>query len=220
MDASQKPIALIAGATGLVGGACLRLLAIDAGVGEVRALVRRSPAVPPVPDAVIPVRECVVNYERLEDSSDCFGVDWVFCTLGTTMAQAGSRAAFRRVDFDYPLAVARLARTHGATHFLLVSAAGANARSVFFYNRVKGELEQALRALNYPALTIARPSLLLGERGERRAGEEVAKRLSWLAPSPWRPVHARQVAAALVDAAHAHRRGVRVLDNPSLRAFP
>jgi len=153
----------------------------------------------------------------LEEHSDWFEVDWVFCALGTTMRQAGSQDAFRRVDFDYPLSVARTARAAGARHFLLVSAAGADAHSKVFYNRVKGELEEAVRQLGYPSFTIARPSLLLGERSPPRVGEEFAKRLAWLFPPKWKPVQASQVASALLRSAQADEPGVKVLDNTALR---
>jgi uncharacterized protein YbjT (DUF2867 family) len=206
-------IALVAGATGLVGQECLRLLAKDAGVAEVRALVRR-----PLPPALKApgVRECIIDFDRLDGHPDWFQVDWAFCALGTTLRQAGSQDAFRRVDFEYALGVAKAARAAGAKHFLLVSAVGADARSRIFYNRVKGELEEAVGRLGYPSLTIARPSLLLGDRSPPRLGEEIGKRLAWLFPPRWRPVRAGQVASALVRAAQADEPGVKILDNTAL----
>jgi uncharacterized protein YbjT (DUF2867 family) len=164
------------------------------------------------------VRECRAEFDRLADHPEWFQVDKVFCALGTTIRQAGSQEAFRRVDYAYPLAIAKAARSRGARHFLLVSALGADARSSVFYNRVKGELEQAVQALGYPSLTIARPSMLVGDRKEPRFGEEVAKRIGWLLPPRWRPVRASQVAAALVNAAHENAPGVQILENAALRA--
>jgi uncharacterized protein YbjT (DUF2867 family) len=214
--ANGQRSALVAGATGLVGGYCLRLLAQDDGVAQVRALVRR-----PLPPGIAGARvqECRTGFDQLTGHPDWFKVDWVFCALGTTIRKAGSREVFRRVDYDYPLTIARLAREQGASHCLLVSALGADPRSPVFYYRIKGELEEAVRALGYPSLTIARPSLLLGERQERRLGEDVGKRLGWLLPPAWRPVRASQVAAALVRAAHAPVFGVRILENAVLRTF-
>lgn len=206
-------VALLAGATGLVGREILRLLCEDDGVAEVRALVRRDLAGRPHPK----VLQCRVDFERLDEHPQWFRADALFCALGTTIKDAGSEEAFRRVDYSYPLAIARLGREVGARHFLLVSALGADARSRVFYNRVKGELEDAVRALGYPSLTIARPSLLLGERAEHRPGEELAKKIGWLVPPRWRPVHAARVAAALVDAARRAAPGVEVLENRSLR---
>ncbi len=207
--------ALLAGATGLVGRECLRLLVADPACTEVRVLLRRPLA---AAERHPKVRECVTDFERLAEHAEWFAVDQVFCALGTTIKVAGSQAAFRRVDHDYPLQIARLAQEHGARGLHVVSALGANARSSVFYNRVKGELEDALKALHFATLTIAQPSLLLGERAEFRLGEEVAKRLAWLIPGPWRPVRAAQVAAGLVNAARAARPGVRVLGNVELRA--
>lgn len=209
-----KCSAVVAGATGLVGGEVVRLLASNSGILGVRALTRR-----PLYDRErIPgVQECIVDFEHLEDQRACLEADVVFSALGTTIADAGSQAAFRRVDYEYPLALARLARAAGARHFLFVSALAANSRSFFFYNRVKGELEDAILSLGYPSVTIARPSLLLGERRERRLGEELAKKFSRVFPSPWGPVEARQVAAGLVRAALEDKPGVRILENVWLR---
>jgi len=209
-------IALLAGATGLVGGECLRLLAADDAISVVRVLVRR----PLPPQGKGPrVKELRTDFADLHGHPEWFRVDWAFCALGTTMKKAGSREAFRRVDYDYPLAIAKAARAQGVSHFLLVSAMGANALSPIFYNRVKGELEEAVRALGFASLTIARPSLLLGDRQEWRMGEEVAKRIGWLFPSGSRPVKASQVASALVHAAHDPARGVHVLENRQLRNY-
>lgn len=117
------------------------------------------------------------------------------------------------MDLGYPLALARLGVAQGARHFLLVSALFANPRSRNFYGRVKGELEEALRALPYRSITIARPSLLLGDRGEFRLGEEIAERTAFLWPRRYKPVHGRIVAAALVQAARDDAPGVRVIES-------
>lgn len=207
---------LVAGATGLVGRECLRLMASDPEVEKARALVRR-----PLPPEYRGTRvvECRSDFEQLASHPDWFQADRVICALGTTMRKSGSREAFRHVDFDYPLTIAKLALECGASHFLLVSAMGANPRSPIFYYRVKGELEEAIRALGFPSVTIARPSLLLGERGEFRTGEAVAKAMAWLLPARWRPVHASQVAAALARAAQSPIFGVLILENSVLRTY-
>lgn len=210
--APARPVALLVGATGLVGQQCLQLLVDDPAVGLVRALVRR-----PLPALNPKVQVCVADFDRLEDHADWLAVNWVFCALGTTIAKAGSQSAFRRVDFDYPLQVAQLARAQGARHFLLVSALGANARSRVFYNRVKGELEEAIMALGFESVTFAQPSLLAGDRAEVRLGERIGLALGWLMPARWRPVQARQVALGLLNAAKAARPGLQVLSNIELR---
>ena len=206
---------LLAGATGVVGRECLRLLSDDPSVAEIRALVRR----PLSPDSCGPrVRQQLADFDRLESHGEWFRVSRVFCALGTTMKQAGSRDAFRRVDYDYPLAVAQLALRAGATHFLLVSALGANSESRVFYNRVKGEIETAICGLGFRAVTIVRPSFLLGDRKEPRLGEAIGRRLGFLLPPRYRQVPAWQVAAALVYAARVEASGIRVIENAELRS--
>jgi uncharacterized protein YbjT (DUF2867 family) len=189
---------LLAGATGLVGGECLRLLAADPAIPRVVTIARR-----PLEDGLRTaidlsrVEEHLVDFDRLSEHAPLFAVDAVVCALGTTMKQAGSRDRFRRVDFQYPLEMARLGLTGGAGHFLLVSAIGADPRSRIFYNRVKGEVEEAISSLPYRSTTVLRPSLLLGDRREFRLGEAIGNRLGFLLPSKLRPVPARDVAAAL-----------------------
>ena len=211
MEKGERRKVLLAGATGLVGGEILRLLKSDHDALDVQALVRHPLGLN------ANVREHLTDFTDLEDRADWFKVDVVFSALGTTIAKAGSQAAFRRVDLEYPLAIAKLARAQGARHFLFVSALGADARSFFFYNRVKGELEEAIRALGYPSVTIARPSMLLGERKEYRFAEELGKKFIRLMPEAWAGVQASQVAAGLVKAAREDKPGVRILDNRELR---
>jgi uncharacterized protein YbjT (DUF2867 family) len=212
--ADAPRVVLVGGATGLVGRELLRLLSAEAGIAEVRALVRR----PLITRGDSKVRECRVDFDRLDAHPEYFRADAAFCALGTTIKAAGSQDAFRRVDFEYPLAIAKAARAAGASHFLLVSALGASARSKVFYGRVKGELEDAVMGLGFPAVTIARPSLLLGDREEHRPGEELGKKIGWLFPERWRPVEAASVAAALVRAALRAAPGVEILENRALRA--
>lgn len=138
-------------------------------------------------------------------------VDDVFITLGTTIAAAGSQQAFRAVDLDAVIAAARAARAAGATRCGVVTAMGADAQSRIFYNRVKGEVEQALKSLGFATLVIARPSLLLGERqalGQApRAAEsfsiEAFKLLDPLIPANYRARPGADVARALVRAVWA-----------------
>ena len=205
---------LLAGATGLIGSQILQGLVRDDDVVEVRLLLRR-----PLDRALVgpKVRELVVDYDALNAHPEWFRVDQIFSALGTTIRQAGSEEAFRRVDRDYPFVLAQLAHAQGARHFLLVSSAGADARSRLFYSRVKGEAEDAVRRVGYESLTIARPSFLLGPRKELRVGEIVMKRLAYLLPASMKPVQSRKVASALVRAAREDRPGVVILDNIALR---
>ena len=203
---------LIAGATGLVGRECLRQLQSDPGVSRIVAITRR-----PLADVSSKVDAQVVNFDDLEQHRSLFAVDQVFCALGTTIKKAGSEAAFRHVDYDFPVALARLGREQGASHLLLVSAIGASAGSRFFYNRVKGDLEDVIRTLGYRAVTIVRPSLLLGQREEFRLGERIAMFVGDIVPKKYRPVAARDVAATLVDAARTDQPGFHVIENSEIR---
>jgi uncharacterized protein YbjT (DUF2867 family) len=194
---SGRTVAL-AGATGLVGRSILEKLLTDTSVKSVHALVRRKPCV------VHARLTChIVDFAALPTLPP---VDEVYLALGTTIKVAGSQAAFRAVDFDANLAVARAALGAGARRCGVVSAMGANARSRVFYNRVKGELEDALGQLPFEGLVIARPSLLTGDRAalgqpERpleKAFMVVNKMLGPLIPANYRPIAAIQVAQALL----------------------
>jgi uncharacterized protein YbjT (DUF2867 family) len=209
-------VAVVAGATGLVGQALVHQLATDSTWAEVRALTRR----PWPPELSHPtVVPSMVDYDHLEATPPWAKADQLFCALGTTMRLAGSQDAFRRVDFDYTLALARAGRNQGVQHFLLVSAIGASARSRIFYSRVKGETEDAVCALGFRSVTIARPSVLTGQRAERRVGEAVGTALARLAPRRWRPVAATTVARALVIAAKQDRPGITFLENTALHGI-
>ena len=201
----------------MVGRECLRQLFAERAVARVTAVVRRPlPAeVRALPGAEKLV-ERIIDFDQLRAQGALPPVDAILCALGTTIKQAGSQEQFRRVDHDYPLTLARLGLEQGARHYLLVSALGADASSRVFYNRVKGELENALRALPYRSLTIVRPSLLLGERSEFRIGEEIAKRVGWLAPPRFKPVHASAVAAVLVRALVADVPGQRTIESKEI----
>jgi uncharacterized protein YbjT (DUF2867 family) len=189
---------LLAGGSGLVGRALLQGLLDDRAVSQVHALARR-----PLAAQHPKLNAQVVDFAALPTLPR---VDEVYLALGTTIKMAGSQAAFRAVDFDANLAVAHAALTAGATRAGLVSAMGADRQSSVFYSRVKGELEQALQALPWRGLVIARPSMLVGDRGalgqpERRL-ERWAMRFGQVArpliPANYRPVAAEAVAAALL----------------------
>ena len=189
----------IAGATGLVGQHLLKQLLADETIGQVYALGRREPAL-----RHPKLTALVVDFAHLPTLP---AVDEVYLALGTTIHQAGSQSAFRAVDFEANLATAQAALAAGARRIALVSAAGANADSRVFYNRTKGELENALMALAPDALLIARPALLLGDRGA--LGQPVRRLESWSQqlllrvghwlPSGWRPIAAEDVARALTS---------------------
>lgn len=218
--------ALVAGATGLVGRHLVSLLAADPGVPWIGLPVRRP--IDPVAlgtssGQASKLRPVVVDFERLDVHAEIFRVSQVFVCLGTTLKQAGSREAFRRVDLEYALEVARRGLEGGAADLLVVTALGADERSRFFYSRVKGELENAVSALPYRSVALFRPSLLLGEREAPRPAERVAQAvaplLSPLLPGPlarYRPVHAREVAAAMFAVARSPTPGVRIVESDEI----
>jgi uncharacterized protein YbjT (DUF2867 family) len=209
-------VALIAGATGLVGGECLRRLLANPAWARVVVLTRREVLDQgPAPK----LRQLVTDFAELDAYRDDLVADHVFCALGTTMRKAGSRAAFRTVDFEYPLRLAQLTRANGAKHFSLVSALGADRRSAFYYSRVKGELEEELRRMEWPSLGVFRPSVIGGERTESRPLERLSARLLTLAPSAWRPVAATDIAAAMVALALASPPGVTIVESRDISAW-
>ena len=191
---------MLLGATGLVGGQVLALLLEDPRCTELVAPSRR-----PLPVTAPKLDNPVLDLEHLPGTAPWWAVDAVICALGSTMAQAGSRDAFKRIDHDYPLTFAGQAHAHGAGTFVLNSAAGADAGSRIFYNRVKGALEQDLRGLEFDSLTLVRPGLIGGQRAHKRTGEHLALQvlgaLGPLLPRGWRINPAGNIAAALVDAA-------------------
>ncbi len=221
-SATEGRSALLLGASGLVGGHCLERLIEEPSYGRIvavgrRLLAREHPK----------LKQRVVDFDRLHEHADLFSLDDVFCCLGTTIRKAGSREAFRRVDLGYPREAARLAADRGARRYLLVSAVGDDPTSRIFYNRVKGEVEGAVQEFPFEAVVIVRPSLLLGDRGERRPGERFAEAVMRpLAPlmvgplARYRPVHASDVAAALVRMALEGGLGLHIIESERIRAWP
>ena len=213
----EQRTVIVAGATGLVGQAILQGLLDDDSVPSVHALGRRAP---PLTHPKLTVH--VVDFQQLPALPKA---DEVYLALGTTIKVAGSQAAFRAVDYDANLAVAKAALAAGASRAGLVSAMGADAASSVFYSRVKGELEQALSQLPFQGLVIARPSLLVGDRSTlgqpSRRGEElgfaVSKALGFLIPRNYKPIRGADVARALLSAVPAARGKTVLLSGTMLR---
>ncbi|OEC33288.1 Uncharacterized conserved protein YbjT, contains NAD(P)-binding and DUF2867 domains [Pseudomonas cuatrocienegasensis] len=201
---------LLAGATGLTGEHLLDRLLSEPTVSRVLAPSRRPLAEHQHLDN--PIGELSDLLPQLQGP-----VDTAFCCLGTTLKQAGSQAAFRAVDHDLVVAFAERARALGARHLLVISALGADPASSVFYNRVKGETEQALIAQNWPQLTLARPSLLLGPRNDFRLGERLAAPLMRWLPGRYRGIEVAVLARALWRLALEEDQGVRVIESDHLR---
>ena len=202
--------AILAGATGLVGGECLRRLLASPRYERVVVVTRRKLADVP---ADRKLRQVVTEFENLGEVRDRLRGDHVFCALGTTIRKAGSQERFRAVDYEYPLRLAQLTRKNGARHFSIVSALGASRTSPFFYSRVKGEMEEGLQQLGWPSLAIVRPSVIAGDRAESRPLERLSEHLLRFAPATWRPVPAGDIAAAMIVMALRERPGVTVLES-------
>ena len=207
---------IIAGATGLVGNAILDGLLADETVAEVHSLGRRTPSIQHPK-----LTPHVVNFTALPSLPRA---DEVYLALGTTIKIAGSQGAFRSIDFDSNLAVAKAALIAGVKKVGLVSAMGADPNSKIFYSRVKGDLEDALAQMPFEGLVIARPSLLVGNRetvGQpNRRGEQLgfalSKSLGFLIPSNYKPIEATAVAKALLSAIPSAK-GKMVLPSGSMQ---
>ena len=209
---APRRTALLVGATGLVGGHCLRQLLADDAWSQVVVLARRRLAASH-PKLVARL----VDFDRLGQLSGFPRVTDIFCALGTTIAKAGSQPEFYKVDFTYVVETARLAAVSGARQFLLVSAVGADRSSSIFYSRVKGETEEAVRKLPLAGIQIFRPSILAGERSESRPFERVGlaafSAVSFAMVGPlrrYRPVAAEDVARAMLEVARREIPGVNV----------
>jgi uncharacterized protein YbjT (DUF2867 family) len=216
---TRSRTALVVGASGLVGRALLQHLAApDSGYATVHALVRK-----PIAPAPKGVQQHVIDFSR--QSLAVPAADDLYCALGTTIKVAGSKEAFRAVDFDAVIDTARAAQAAGVKRVATVSSMGASANSPVFYNRVKADTEAALREMGFERLVIARPSLLVGPRetlGQAsRPGEalmvKVFTPLAGLLPASIRPIDAQVVARAMCVALHQSGDAVQVIESGALR---
>lgn len=208
--------ALIIGGTGLTGKKLTRLLLADKRYQQVKLLVRK-------PMDII--------YERLEQIPYNFDLpdvskivaDELFCCLGTTIKNAGSKKAFYLVDYQYVLQTAQAAFKNGCRKFALVSSMGANTKSLFFYNKTKGEIEEAVKKIGFESCFIFRPSLLLGNRSHVRFGESIAQavfpKIAFLFPKKYRPIQSKLVAAAMQLVMNADYKGVCIFESDEITAI-
>lgn len=210
--------ALIAGASGLTGSCLLGELLAAERYSKVIVYVRRTMGIEHPK-----LEEKLVDFETLQEG---VFADDVFCCLGTTIKKAGSKEAFRKVDLDYPVKLANLQYKAGATQFLVVSAMGAAIDSTIFYSKIKGEMEAAVQTCDYTTVCILRPSLIMGNRKEKRTGERWAQNLAALIDPlfigplrKYRSVTALAIARALLHEASRELPGNRILLSDEIKAF-
>lgn len=208
--------ALVAGASGLIGSALVKLLLERPEFSQVHILVRK-----PI-DLVHPkLIQHPVDFNQLVSTTLDFEITDAFCTLGTTIGKAGSKSAFYTVDHDYVISYAKKALALGASGFFVVSSMGALATSSIFYNRVKGEMEKDVKCIGFPTLGIFRPSLLLGPRKEKRFGEKLAgwmmNAFDFLIPLKYKAIQVENVARKMVEVSLKEEKGTIILESDQLQ---
>jgi uncharacterized protein YbjT (DUF2867 family) len=219
MNSNKPKAALLVGASGLVGGHCLQFLLKEPSYARVTVLVRKALNINH--EKLI---QHIIDFDEVTTLGKLFAVDDVFCCLGTTIRKAGTQEAFRKVDFDYPIKIAALTQHCGANKFLLVSSLGADPHSRIFYNRVKGELEEAIQKISFKAFHVFRPSLLLGDRKEIRTGKKIGafammalKNVMIGRLKKYRAVQARDVAKVMVGAAQMNLTGMNIFESERIQ---
>ncbi|WP_412471960.1 NAD(P)H-binding protein [Halobacteriovorax sp. RT-1-4] len=206
---------LILGATGLVGSHVLKQAIERDEIEYIVAPVRREI------NSHTKLYSPIINFDQVTSAMlKEWNVDVVICALGTTIKVAGSKEAFKKVDLEYPLTFARCAKDAGVEVFVLNSAMGANESSIFFYNKVKGKLENALMDLHFKSLYLVRPGLIGGEREEFRLGELIAKfflkALHYILPKSLRINPASSIAKVMLEAAIEQRAGIKIMTSDRL----
>ena len=211
-----KKTALIIGASGMVGKQLVQQLLEDPRYEKITALIR-------TPLDVRDDKLVQVRYDFDWPDADLAIGDELYCCVGTTIKKAGSQAAFRKVDYDCIVETAKIALGNGTKKIAVISSIGADKDSNIFYNKVKGETEEALRKLNYEACYILRPSLLMGARDELRMGELVGKlamsAFSFAMPKKYKGIESDQVAKAMIALMHSNKTGFQILESDELSTF-
>jgi uncharacterized protein YbjT (DUF2867 family) len=215
---TKMKIALIAGATGLIGKQLLQLLLEDNYYSKVKIVTRK-----PFELTHSKLENIVLNFNVLKDHASQLDADDVFCCLGTTIRIAKTKEAFRKVDYEYPVELARITKEQGATQYLIVTALGANKNSSVFYNRVKGEVEEEISKIHFQSTHVFQPSLLLGHRTEERAGEGAAtiffKLFGFLIPQKYKAIDSAKVAKAMLSFAKSNTAGFHIHESKELQSY-
>lgn len=204
-----KKTAIIIGATGLVGSDLLSLLLESDKYERVISVGRRLSG-----QKHCKLDEVVTSLEKISTIELEGNIDHAFCCLGTTMKKAGSKQAFFKVDYSYVMEFAKLVKKHGVNNFSVVSAIGADSESMFYYNQVKGKMEEALADFEFQSLNIFRPSLLLGDRKEARLGEDIGKLMNSVfapvIPKKYKGIHSEAVATVMLTLSDEPQSGQHV----------
>ncbi len=210
--------ALVVGSTGLIGNQLLKLVLEDDHYSKVVAISRS-----PLQFSNPKLKVITADFKSLANCKEELKAEDVFCCLGTTIKKAKSKEAFREIDFEYPLLVARLAKEQGTLQYFLVSALGAKKTSSVFYNHVKGEVEKAIEKIGFKSYHILRPSLLLGSRIEKREGEQSMQKvftaINFLIPKKYKAIESIKVARAMVAQAKQNTSGNFIHESDELQGF-
>lgn len=208
--------ALVVGASGLIGKHLTQKLLASQYYNKVTIIVRKKLTIEHQK-----LEQLVMDFEKIDTSKII--ADDIFCCLGTTMKQAGSKEAFYNVDFTYPLNFAKAGLANGTKQFLIITAMGADEKSWIYYNRVKGEIEKALSDLRYPTLIILRPSMLAGKREHPRMGEKIGKVVmdffAPLIPDNYKVIAGEKVAQAMLELAQKGIKNKDIYESGSLQKF-
>lgn len=204
--------AIILGSTGLVGSQLLNLILADERFIKVKIFVRRKTNI-----EHSKLEEHVIDFDQIASFSDKISADVLFSALGTTLKKAGSKKAQYKVDYTYQFEIAKYAALNGVNDFLLVSAMGVSKSSLFFYSRIKAELENEIKKLNFERIKIFRPGILAGNRNEKRLGEELALKFilainkAGLFKS-YKPIYGNELAKSMINSYFKENESLKIYE--------
>lgn len=220
-SSDQTRTALVIGASGLVGGYCLDALLREPLYSEVHVLVRR-----PLNRQHEKLKQIIIDFNHPDKYKENIKGQDIYCCIGTTVLKSPKREDYFRIDFEYPVSIAKIALANGSERFALISALSANSKSLLFYSRVKGQLEDAITQLKFKSVVILRPSYLIGDRKEFRPIEKMGagllKLLSPILVGPlrqYRAILAKVVGESLVLATVKHSAGIHIYDNEAIQGL-
>ena len=208
--------ALVVGASGLIGNLLTIKLLESKFYSKIKIVVRKK-----IDLTHHKLEQIIVDFDNLDESK--IVADDIFCCLGTTMKIAKTKANFYKVDFTYPLKIAKAGLANGTKQFLLITAMAADEKSLFYYNRVKGEIEKAISDLHYPTFIILRPSMLSGERKESRFGEKIGSvfmnLFDAIIPDKYKIIKGEKVAQAMLELAQKGIKNKDIFESGTLQKY-